>query len=132
MQHADITKAILESCFEISKELGSGFLESVYEKSLELLLLEKGFQVKCQHPIKVFFRKKAVGLFYADLLINEKVVIELKSVKALSPEHFAQTINYLKATGLDVGLVINFGNPKIEYRRFTRTKDPAHPVHLCK
>lgn len=122
MQHEEITKVVLESAFEVVKELGSGFLESVYEKSLAIVLEEKGLEAQCQHPIKVLFRGREVGQFYADILVEKKVIIELKSVKALIPEHFAQVIHYLKATGFNVGIVINFGNQKLEYRRFTRTK----------
>ena len=69
------------------------------------------------------FRGKSVGDFYADLLVAGKVLVELKAVKALAPEHQAQTINYLKATGIEVGLLINFGNPKLEFKRFTRSRD---------
>ncbi len=122
MQHEEITKIVLEGAFEVVKELGSGFLESVYEKSLAMVLEGKGPEIQCQHPIKVLFRGREVGQFYADILVNQKVVVELKSVKALIPEHYAQVIHYLKATGFDVGLIINFGNQKLEYRRFTRTK----------
>jgi GxxExxY protein len=78
--------------------------------------------VKCQHPIHVRFRQRIVGEFYADLFVDEKVIIELRVAKAIAPEHQAQTINYLKATGIEVGLLINFGNPKLEYKRFTRHK----------
>ncbi len=122
MQHEEITKVVLESAFEVVKELGSGFLESVYEKSLAIVLEEKGLKTQCQHPIKVLFRGREVGQFYADILVNQKVIVELKSVKSLIPEHYAQVIHYLKATGFDIGLIINFGNQKLEYRRFTRTK----------
>jgi GxxExxY protein len=76
--------------------------------------------VQCQHPVKVMFRGECVGEFFADLLVEGRVIVELKAVKALAPEHMAQVINYLNATGLDVGLLVNFGMPKIEYRRFFR------------
>ena len=69
------------------------------------------------------FRGKSVGDFYADLLVAGKVLVELKAVKALAPEHQAQTINYLKETGIEVGLLVNFGNPKLEFKRFTRSRD---------
>jgi GxxExxY protein len=78
--------------------------------------------VTAQHPIKVLFRGACVGEFIADLFVEEKVIVELKAVKALLPEHAAQTINYLNATGIDVDLLINFGNPKLEYKRFRRRK----------
>jgi GxxExxY protein len=72
------------------------------------------------------FRGECVGDFYADLFVEEKVIVELKAVKALAPEHQAQIINYLNATGIEVGLLINFGNPKLEYKRFTRSKHYKH------
>ena len=97
-------------------------VESVYEKSLAIALQEKGLQVQCQHPIQVRFRNRVVGEYYADLLVEGKVIVELKAVKAIAPEHQAQIINYLKATGIEVGLLINFGSSKLEYKRFTRHK----------
>ena len=123
MKHDEITQAIIGCAFEVCNELGAGFLESVYEKALLLALREKGLGVMAQHPISVFFRGQCVGEFYADLFVDEKVIVELKSVKAIAPEHQAQLINYLNATGIEVGLLINFGNPKVEYKRFTRSKE---------
>lgn len=123
MQHEEITQAILGCAFEVCNELGAGFLESVYEKALFLALREKGLAVMAQHPISVFFREQCVGEFFADLFVEEKVIIELKATKAIAPEHQAQLINYLNATKIEVGLLINFGNPKLEYKRFTRSKE---------
>lgn len=118
MLYEDLTGKILESCFEVSKELGIGFLESVYEKALIIALQQKGLKVENQVPLKVKFRGIVVGDFYADLLIENKVLIELKAVNGLLNEHFAQILNYLKATEIEVGLIVNFGKPKLEYRRF--------------
>jgi len=120
MQHEEITKAIIGCAFEVINELGSGFLESVYEKALCVALRQKGLTVQCQHPIKVCFRGECVGDFFADLFVENAVIVELKAVKAIAPEHQAQIINYLIATGVDVGLLINFGSPKLEYKRFFR------------
>lgn len=131
LKHEAITKAVIGCAFEVINELGAGFLESVYEKALCLALRQKGIAAKCQHPIPVLFRKESVGDFYADLLVDEKVIVELKAVMAILPEHQAQIINYLKATGIEVGLLINFGNPRLEYRRLTHTSNPVHPVHPC-
>ncbi len=122
LQYGEITEKIIGCAFEVINELGAGFLESVYEKAFAIALQDKGLRVKCQHPIHVRFRQRIVGEFYADLIVDEKVIIELKVAKAIAPEHQAQTINYLKATGIEVGLLINFGNPKLEYKRFTRHK----------
>jgi GxxExxY protein len=115
--HQKTTAVILQACFEVAQELGAGFVESVYEKALQIALHEKGLRVETQCPIRVLFRGQVVGEFYADLLVKDCVIVELKATKALAPEHMAQVINYLNATGIDVGLLINFGSPKLEYRR---------------
>ena len=118
--YEELTGKIMEACFEVSNELGAGFLESVYEKALLIALAAKELDAKAQVPLAVHFRNEPVGQFYADILVEERVLIELKAVSRLLPEHQAQVINYLKATKLDVGLLINFGNPRLEYRRLHR------------
>ncbi|GFO63818.1 GxxExxY protein [Geomonas paludis] len=118
MIHDELTGKVLRACFEVSNELGAGFLESVYEKSLLIALVEMGLKAQSQVPLKVFYRNKVVGEFYADLVVEGAVLLELKAVRALAPEHVAQVLNYLKATGIEVGLLINFGSPKLEFRRF--------------
>ena len=120
MLHGDITSVILETCFDVANELGAGFVETVYEEALLVALREKGLKVAAQVPLKVMFRGQCVGEFVADLLVEDKVIVELKAVKALKPEHQAQAINYLNATGLDVALLVNFGRPKLEYKRLHR------------
>lgn len=122
MKHEEITKTVIGCAFEVVNELGAGFLESVYEKAILLALRQKGLSTIAQHPVKVMFRNECVGDFFADLFVEGKVIVELKAVKALTPEHQAQIINYLNATGIEVGLLINFGSPKLEYKRFTRKK----------
>ena len=121
--HDDLTESIIGCAFEVINELGSGFLESVYENAMMLALSESGLNVQSQVPIPVTFRGRRVGDFYADLLVDEKVLVELKAVRAIVPEHQAQIINYLNATGIEVGLLINFGNPKLELKRFTRSRE---------
>jgi len=121
LKHGEITQVVIGCAFEVMKELGAGFLESVYEKALLLVLRQKELSAVAQHPIKVKFRGETVGEFFADLLVENQVVVELKAVKAIAPEHQAQVINYLNATGIEVGLLINFGNPRLEYRRFSRS-----------
>lgn len=118
MLYEDITRKILEACFEVSNELGVGYLESVYEKSLLGALSQKGINARRQVKLKVKFREVIVGDFSIDILVEDKILIELKVASGLSKEMYAQIINYLKATGLEIGLLINFGNPKVEYRRF--------------
>ena len=120
LKYEQITKNVIGCAFEVINELGAGFLESVYEKALLLALRQKGLSAIVQHPVKVLFRGECVGDFYADIFVEDKVIVELKAVKTISPEHQAQTINYLNATGIEVGLLINFGNSKLEYKRFTR------------
>jgi len=115
--YEELTKTILGACFEVSNELGAGFLESVYQNALLIVLQQKGLKVQSQFPLNVKFRGQAVGQFYADLLVEDQVIVELKAVTALTPVHQAQVINYLKGTGVEVGLLVNFGRPKIEYRR---------------
>ncbi len=121
-QYGDITEKIIGCAFEVINELGTGFLESVYEKALSIALHDKGLRVQCQYPLHVHFRQRIVGEFYADLVVEGKIIVELKASKAIASEHQAQIINYLKATGIEVGLLINFGNPKLEFKRFTRHK----------
>lgn len=120
MIHDELTGKILEACFEVSRELGSGFLESVYEKALFVALRQKELDCICQYPLHVKFRNVIVGEFYADILVEGKVLVELKAVARILSEHKAQVINYLKATGIEIGLLINFGNPKLEYYRLHR------------
>ena len=122
MLYAELTAKALEACFEVAKELGAGYLESVYEKALLIALQQKGLHAKAQFPLSVRFRGHVVGEFYADILLEDKVIIELKTVRALAPEHQAQLINYLNATKIEVGLLVNFGNPKLEYKRLHRHK----------
>ena len=103
MIHEELTAKILEACFEVSNELGAGFLESVYEKALLIALKDKGLNTKSQFPLIVKFRGISVGEFFADMLVEDVVILELKAVTKLASEHMAQLINYLKATGIEVG-----------------------------
>ncbi|MGD0004500.1 MAG: GxxExxY protein [Anaerolineaceae bacterium] len=116
--YEEITNKILAACFEVSTELGAGFLESVYQNALMIALQEKGLTIEREYPLEVSFRGQIVGQFYADILVEGKIILELKAVSVLSDIHKAQVINYLKATGIEVGLLVNFGSPKVEYRRF--------------
>ncbi len=121
MLHSDLTRIIIGCAFDVLNELGPGFLESVYEKAMAIAVCEAGLWVRTQAPIEVLFRGQVVGEFYADLLIDDKVIVELKAVPSpLAPIHEAQLINYLNATGVPVGLLMNFGQPKLQYRRLTR------------
>ncbi|HEX8369808.1 MAG TPA: GxxExxY protein [Pyrinomonadaceae bacterium] len=111
------TSKILEAGFEARKELGAGFLESVYEKALHATLRQKGLNAVSQVSLQVKFRGVIVGEFYAGILIENKVLSELKAVSRILSEHKAQVIKYFKATGIEIGLLLNFGNAKLEYNR---------------
>lgn len=123
MLYSDITEKIIGCAFEVQNELGAGFLESVYEKAMVVALAQSGVPVRAQSPINVYFRGVTVGSFYADLLVGERVIVELKTVSQISEQHRAQVINYLNATGFSVGLIINFGNPRLQYRRLTASRN---------
>ena len=114
--HSELTKAIIGTFYDVYNELGHGFLESVYENSLSAALRAKGFEVHQQIAIPVWFRGIQVGDFTADLLVNKLILLELKTAAAIDPTHLAQLLNYLKATEIEVGLVLNFG-PKPEFKR---------------
>ena len=116
-KYKEITDIILRSFYEVYNELGDGFLESVYENALYIVLTGYGLYVERQKDISVFFRGNIIGDFKADLIVNEKVIVELKAVRTLNPAHVAQLINYLKATNVEVGLLLNFGK-KPEFKRF--------------
>ncbi|TSA10371.1 MAG: GxxExxY protein [Deltaproteobacteria bacterium] len=116
-KYKEITDIILRSFYEVYNELGDGFLESVYENALYIVLTGYGLRIARQKDISVSFRGKVIGDFKADLIVNEKVIVELKAVRTLDPVHEAQLINYLKATNIEVGLLLNFGR-KPEFKRF--------------
>src|ERR1035437_509319 len=107
--HSEITGRIIKSFYEVYNTLGYGFLEKVYETSLYFELINAGLIVEKQRPIEVLYKKKLAGQYYADLIVNNSVIIELKAAEALAEEHELQLINYLKATNLEVGLLLNFG-----------------------
>lgn len=117
LKYKEITEIILRSFYEVYNELGNGFLESVYENALYIMLTGYGLTVERQKDISVFFRDNIVGDFKTDLIVNEKVIVELKAVRSLDPAHEAQLINYLKATDIEVGLLLNFGR-KPQFNRF--------------
>lgn len=115
--HSELTERIIRSAYYVFNYLGSGFMESVYEKSLELRLKQLGHLVKRQEPIKVYFEQELVGDFRADLVIEDIVIVELKAVEELHPIHEVQLVNYLKATEIEVGLLINFSSKLTVKRR---------------
>ena len=113
----DLTAQILRSSFEVMNELRVGFLETVYKNSLEYSLKKNALKVEIEKPIEVFFQSQIVGFYKPDLIVNDSIIVELKCVTALLPEHQAQVINYLKATRTSTGLLINFATRNLEYKR---------------
>ena len=112
----DLSQRVIGAFFETYNTLGHGFLESVYENALAIQLEHDGLSIKRQHPIVVKFRDRVIGEFRADMVVEDKVLVEIKAVTNLMPIHEAQLINYLKATGIRLGLLVNFG-PKAQFRR---------------
>ena len=113
-----LTERIIGCAYRVHNELGPGFLERVYENALKIELEEAGLVVEQHHPIAVRYRERIVGDFYADLMVEGRVVIELKAIRDLAKEHKVQLVNYLTATGVDDGLLINFGSSAQVKRKF--------------
>jgi GxxExxY protein len=107
--HEEITEKIIKAYYKVYNTLGYGFLEKVYENAMAIEIRQMGLEVKCQYPIKVYYESKIVGEYFADLIVNDIVVIELKASSSLLEEHECQLINYLKATKIELGLLMNFG-----------------------
>ena len=116
MKHDDITKQIIQAFYTVYGVLGYGFLEKVYENALAIELRKLGLKVAQQAQIVVYYDRHEVGVYQADLLVADAVIVELKASRALVPEHEAQLLNYLKATPYEVGLLLNFG-PKPQIKR---------------
>ena len=118
MDTNELTYNINGAIFEVNRELGVGFLEKVYENALLLELRKRGLEAESQVPVKVKYKGTEVGEYYADIVVENQVIVELKSVDSLQKIHEAQLLNYLKATGYKVGLLVNFKHPKAEIKRF--------------
>jgi GxxExxY protein len=112
-----LTQKIIGCAFEVSNTLGCGFLEKVYERALVHELRTTGLNVQAQYPISVYYKGKVVGNFFADILVEKSILIELKALSYLDNNHQAQCLNYLKASNLNLCLLFNFGKPKIEIKR---------------
>jgi len=120
--HSELTESIIGTFYEVYNELGFGFVESVYEIAMCLALKSKGLTVERQYPVPVWFRGEQIGHFFADLVVNQSVILELKAARAVEPSHISQLLNYLRATAIEVGLVLNFG-PRPSVRRLLFTND---------
>ncbi len=118
-----ITFLIIKCFYNVYNTLGYGFLEKVYEKALCIELQNKGLNVERQKPIQVWYNNQIVGDYFADIIVNEKVIIELKTADSISEQHENQLINYLKSTNLEIGLLLNFGKkPEIRRKIFTNNR----------
>ena len=115
--YKELSYQIMAAVFEVYNTLGFGFLEKVYERALLKELCLRGIPVEAQKEIKVFYKGEEVGTYFADLVVNNEILLELKAVESLSNFHKAQVLNYLKATGFKLGLLINFGRERVEYKR---------------
>jgi GxxExxY protein len=115
--HSDVTGKIIGAAFEVHDVLGYGFLENVYKLALQVELQRLGLKAEVESPIKVVYKNAIVGDFRADVLVNDVIIVELKTAKNYNAEDEPQLLNELKATGIKVGLLINFGRTKVEFKR---------------
>ena len=121
--HKDTTDIILKSFYKVYNNLGYGFLEKVYENALLYELRNQGLDCEKQKPIKVYYEQIQVGEYYADIIVNECIILELKAAESIAEEHEFQLLNYLKATEIEIGLLLNFGkNPEFKRKIFTNKK----------
>ncbi len=109
MVHEELTKEIISAFYEVHKVLGFGFLEQVYQNALYKELLHRNLKCECQKELNVYYKQEIVGTYRTDIIVEDKVILELKAVSTLRLEHEWQLVNYLKGTGLKVGLLLNFG-----------------------
>ncbi len=116
-RYVDITSKIIKAFLSVYNELGQGFLEGVYQKAMLVEIARNGLRVEQERPIHVYYRGVCVGDFFADLIVEDKVICELKAVKEIHPEHRAQLLNYLKSSKYEVGLLMNFGGTEPLYER---------------
>lgn len=118
--HKELSYRVIGAALEVHNTLGCGFLEKVYENAVTVALNKNGLQSMQQAQVKVYFRGEVVGEYFADVLVENKIILELKCVERILDIHRAQMINYLKATGIRLGIIINFARPRLEYERITR------------
>ena len=131
MTEDKLTELVIGCAYKIHNALGSGFLKKIYRKSLAIEIAKNGLKVEQESPIEVMYDEQVVGEFYADLLIENRLIIEIKAVQNFLREHEVQLVNYLTATGIDAGLLLNFGasvQVKRKHRIFKAKQ--INPVHL--
>ena len=120
MEYKEVTEIIIGCAYRVYNKMGFGFLESVYEKCLLIELHKAGLNAESQKPITVYYEGEIVGQFVADIIVNDTIILELKSVRRIIKAHEVQLVNYLVATGKPVGLLLNFGESKVEIKRKIR------------
>ncbi len=120
--HKELSYAIMNAAFEVHNQLGPGFLESIYEKALMIELRAKGYNVEQQKQVLVQYKGQVIGKHILDLLVDERIILELKAATEIAPIHKQQALSYLKATNLQLALVINFGTPRVQSARVVNTK----------
>lgn len=118
LEHEDITKEIIGAAFEVHRILGYGFLEKVYQRAMQVELVKRNLQAEIEHKTTVFYKDAIVGNYQADIFVENKVIVELKVAPHYNSDDEAQLLNELKATGIKVGLLMNFGRTKVEFKRF--------------
>ena len=124
--HHELTEAIIGIFYDVYNALGYGFLENVYENALASALRKAGYDVVQQQAIRVYFEGEVVGVYYADIIVNRKIILEIKIGKAIADEHIHQLINYLRATDAQVGLILLFGPEPVFKRRIFSNSNKAH------
>lgn len=123
-----ISERIIGCAYEVSNELGAGFLEAVYENALAMEMRRQRLKFERQKLLKVFYRESLVGEYVADFVVEGELLLELKALSHLNSQHEAQVMNYLKATGITAGLLLNFGTPKVAIRRIVRKHNDLYPI----
>ena len=127
MQYEDLTQRIIGCAMQVHRTLGPGFLESVYQNALAHELRKAGLKIECEKKIRVIYDGIVVGDFFADMLVQDIVTIENKAVQNLSLAHEVQLVNYLTATGIEIGLLLNFGTESLQFKRKSRLYRPKQP-----
>jgi GxxExxY protein len=123
LPHSELTRIILGCCFDVMRELGPGFLERVYKNALLIAMRQKELAVEVERPYEVNFRGKVIGRYNADLVVGQSVIVEVKCCDSLIREHQAQLFNYLKVSGLSIGLLVNFRRRKLEWKRLQSNEE---------
>lgn len=123
--HSDITSRIIRAYYSVFNKMGYGFLEKVYENALLIELRKAGLACKAQVPIQVYYDQEEVGYYLADIVVNHKVIIEIKAAESLCEEHEVQLVNYLRATDIEVGILLNFGK-QAEFKRKVFCQEYKH------